>query len=49
MGLLWVHASNVGRFEQGCREITDMVKIEGWKNPKESLFRLAYGYLLKSA
>ena len=44
--MLWIHANNVARFEQGMRNIADIVKIRGREDPKASIFKLVQDWLL---
>ncbi|KAI4596291.1 hypothetical protein KJ359_005420 [Pestalotiopsis sp. 9143b] len=43
--VFWVHASNVRRYEQGLREIADLVKIPGRGDPQENIFQLVRDWL----
>ena len=43
--MLWVHASNAARFEQGMREIADLVRIRGRDDPKADIFKLVRDWL----
>jgi hypothetical protein len=43
--VLWVHASNATRFEQGFRDIADQVKIPGRKDPRANIFNLVENWL----
>ena len=43
--VFWVHASNVARFEQGYRDIADVVKIAGREDPKTDIFRTVHYWL----
>ncbi|KAK3614340.1 hypothetical protein LTR22_027819 [Elasticomyces elasticus] len=38
--VLWIHVSNVARFEQGVRDVADQLKIYGRKDPKADLLQL---------
>ena len=43
--VFWVHASNAARFEQGYRDIADVVKIAGREDPKAHIFKLVHDWL----
>ena len=43
--MLWVHAGNMARLEQGFRDIADHVKISGRQDPKVNVFRLVHDWL----
>ena len=43
--MLWVHAGNMARLEQGFRDIADHVKIPGRQDPKVNVFRLVHDWL----
>ncbi|KAJ5671003.1 P-loop containing nucleoside triphosphate hydrolase protein [Penicillium longicatenatum] len=43
--VLWIHASNAARFDQDCRNIADLVKIPGRKNPQANIFKLLHDWL----
>ncbi|KAJ5752268.1 P-loop containing nucleoside triphosphate hydrolase protein [Penicillium odoratum] len=43
--VFWIHASNVTRFEQSCRDIVDRVKIPGRQDPKAHTFKLLHDWL----
>lgn len=43
--VFWVHASNVARFEEGYRDIADVVKIKGREDPKANIFKLVHNWL----
>ena len=43
--MLWVHAGNMARLEQGFRDIADHVKIPGRQDPKANVFRLVHDWL----
>ena len=40
-----MHASNAARFEQGYRDIANVVKIVGWEDPKADIFKLVHDWL----
>src|SRR5438045_8149562 len=40
-----VHTSNATWFKQSCREITDHVKIPGWRDPKADIFKRIHDWL----
>jgi hypothetical protein len=44
-GAFWVHASNAARFEQGYRDITNVVKIDGRSDAKANIFKLVHDWL----
>ncbi|KAJ5453834.1 uncharacterized protein N7458_004790 [Penicillium daleae] len=41
----WIHASNAGRFQQGCQSIADRVKIPGRDDPNTSSLKLLSDWL----
>ena len=43
--IFWVHASNAARFEQGYRDIANVVKIAGREDPKAHIFKLVHDWL----
>jgi hypothetical protein len=43
--VLWIHASNAARFEQGVREIASLAKIRGRDDPKANIFELVRDWL----
>ena len=43
--MLWIHASNAARFEQGVREIASLVKIRGRDDPQAKIFELVRDWL----
>lgn len=43
--VLWMHASSAARFEQGVREIADLVKIRGRDDPKANVLELFRDWL----
>jgi len=43
--VFWVYASNAARFEQGYRDIADVIKIAGRENPKANIFKLVHDWL----
>ena len=43
--VLWIHASNAARFEQGVRDVADEVKINGREDPKADVFKLVRDWL----
>ncbi|TKA22974.1 hypothetical protein B0A54_18002 [Friedmanniomyces endolithicus] len=43
--VLWIHASNVARFEQSVRDVADQLKIYGRKDPKADLLQLLRNWL----
>ena len=43
--MLWLHAGNMARLEQGFRDIADHVKIPGRQDPKVNVFRLVHDWL----
>ena len=43
--MLWIHASSAARFEQGMREIADLVGIRGRDDPKANIFKLVRDWL----
>ncbi|KAI9655758.1 MAG: hypothetical protein M1821_005193 [Bathelium mastoideum] len=45
--VFWIHASNTARFEQSCRDITNVLKIPERENPKADVFKLIYDWLCK--
>lgn len=40
--VFWVHASNAARFEQGYRDIADVIKIARREDPKADIFKLVH-------
>ena len=46
--VLWIHASNVARFEQSIRHIAERVKTKGRTDPKADIFQL-FGAWLRDA
>ena len=44
--VFWVHASNAARFEQSFRDIADLLKLVGRKDPQANIFKLVYDWLL---
>lgn len=43
--MLWVHASNAARFEQGYRAIAEYLKIPGREDVKTNIFKLVHNFL----
>ena len=43
--VFWVHASNAARFEQGYRDIADVIKIAGREDPRANIFKLVHDWL----
>lgn len=43
--MLWAHASNAARLEQSFREIAELVKVRGRKEPQADVFRLVHDWL----
>jgi len=43
--VLWVHATNVARFEESFRDIADQVKIPGRQDPQANIFKLVESWL----
>ena len=43
--VFWVHASNAARFEQGYRDLADVIKIAGREDPKANIFKLVHDWL----
>lgn len=43
--MLWVHASNAARVEQGYRDIAEQAKISGWNDSKGNIFHLVNNWL----
>ncbi|KAK0302703.1 hypothetical protein LTR82_017791 [Friedmanniomyces endolithicus] len=43
--VLWIHASNVARFEQSVRDVADQLKSYGRKDPKADLVQLLRNWL----
>ncbi|KAF1929478.1 uncharacterized protein M421DRAFT_45945, partial [Didymella exigua CBS 183.55] len=43
--VLWAHASNTARLEQSFREIAELVKIRGRKDPQADVFKLVHDWL----
>jgi tetratricopeptide (TPR) repeat protein len=45
MWVLWAHASNTARLEQSFREIAELVKVRGRKDPQADVFKLVHDWL----
>jgi hypothetical protein len=43
--VLWAHASNTARLEQSFREIAELVKVRGRKEPQADVFKLVHDWL----
>jgi tetratricopeptide (TPR) repeat protein len=43
--VLWAHASNAARLEQSFREIAELVKVRGRKEPQADVFKLVHDWL----
>jgi tetratricopeptide (TPR) repeat protein len=43
--VFWAHASNFGRLEQSYREIADLAKVRGRKDPQADIFKLVHDWL----
>ena len=43
--MFWIHASNVGRFEQSIRDIANQAKIPGREDEKADMFQLLRSWL----
>ncbi|KAF2727510.1 hypothetical protein EJ04DRAFT_538910 [Polyplosphaeria fusca] len=43
--VFWVHASNAARLEQGFRDIANLVKLAGRKDPQADVFKLVHDWL----
>jgi tetratricopeptide (TPR) repeat protein len=43
--VLWIHASNIVRFDQSVREILDVLRVYGRKDPKANVFQLLHNWL----
>ena len=43
--MLWAHASNAARLEQSFREIAELVKVRGRKEPQADVFKLVHDWL----
>jgi tetratricopeptide (TPR) repeat protein len=43
--VFWVHASNTARLEQSFREIAELVKVRGYKDPQADVFKLVHDWL----
>jgi tetratricopeptide (TPR) repeat protein len=43
--VFWVHASNTARLEQSFREIAELVKVRGRKEPQADVFKLVHDWL----
>ncbi|KAI0506293.1 P-loop containing nucleoside triphosphate hydrolase protein [Xylaria bambusicola] len=43
--VLWVHTSNVARYEQSLRDIADYVKLPERKSAEKNIFELLYNWL----
>ncbi|KAL8740320.1 MAG: hypothetical protein Q9190_006965 [Brigantiaea leucoxantha] len=43
--VFWIHASSVARFEQSYRDVADLVKIFGRKDPKVNILKLVHDWL----
>lgn len=43
--MLWAHASNTSRLEQSFREISEIVKVRGRKEPHADIFKLVHDWL----
>jgi hypothetical protein len=46
--VFWIYASNAARFEQSYRELADIVKLFGRRDPKANIFKLVYDWLRDS-
>jgi hypothetical protein len=45
MWVLWAHASNTARLEQSFREIAELIKVRGCKEPQADVFKLVHDWL----
>jgi hypothetical protein len=43
--VVWIHASNPTRFEQGYRDIADKIPIPGREDPKADILQLVCAWL----
>ncbi|KAJ5116785.1 P-loop containing nucleoside triphosphate hydrolase protein [Penicillium angulare] len=43
--VLWIHASNVTRFEQSCQDIAEQAKIPGRKDPNANIYKILSDWL----
>lgn len=43
--ILWIHASNAGRFELSIRDTLEQLKVPGWSEPKANVFQLFRSWL----
>ncbi|KAB2106159.1 hypothetical protein AG0111_0g6189 [Alternaria gaisen] len=43
--VFWAHASNTARLEQSFREIAELVKVRGRKDPQADVFKLVHDWL----
>jgi hypothetical protein len=43
--VLWAHASNTARLEQSFREIAELVRVRGRKEPQADVFKLVHDWL----
>ena len=44
-GVLWIHASNAARFEQSMRDVADLLRLHGRKDPKADVLELLRNWL----
>ena len=47
--MFWIYAGNAARFEQGIRDVADLVKIEGREDPKANVLKLVRNWLRVSS
>ena len=43
--MLWAHASNTARLKQSFREVADLLKIRGRRDPEADVFKLVHDLL----
>lgn len=43
--VFWIHGSNAARFEEGYREIADIIELAGREDPKANIFKLVHDWL----
>nr|POF13651.1 nephrocystin-3 [Quercus suber] len=43
--VLWIHASNVARFDQSVRDVADQLRLHGRQSPKADLLQLLHNWL----
>ncbi|GCB25594.1 nephrocystin-3 [Aspergillus awamori] len=46
--VFWIYAGNADRFEQSYRDVADIVKLPGRRDPKANIFKLVHDWLRDS-